>query len=213
MEETIRRLRGCGVVPVIKLERAEDAVPLADALQKGGLDCVEITFRTKAAEEAIRRIHNAFPNLLIAAGTVLSPDQSDVAMAAGASFLVSPGLNPTVVDHCNKSGYRIIPGICTPSELEQAMSFGLSYVKFFPAEASGGVAKIRAMSAPYSKIGFMPTGGIHIGNVKFYLSCPGVFACGGSWMVPTELIVARDFDSIQRLAAEAASLVKEFRNL
>ena len=211
MQNLIEKISNIGVVPVIKIDRAEDAIPLANALKKGGLCCAEVTFRTDAAEEAIRLIHNEFPDFLMAAGTVLTPKQADLAMDAGASFIVSPGLNPTVVKHCNDKGYPIIPGVCTPSEVELGMSYGLSYLKFFPAEAAGGVKMIKAMSAPYSKIKFMPTGGIGVGNIKDYLTCSAVFACGGSWMVPADLINSGKFDEIEKLTAEAVALVKEIK--
>lgn len=207
MENLIKRISDIAVVPVIKIDNAKDAVPLANALKNGGLCCAEITFRTDAAEESIKLIHKAFPEFLIAAGTVLTPKQADIAMAAGASFIVSPGLNPIVVKHCNEKGYPIIPGVCTPSEVEMAMSLGLSYLKFFPAEAAGGVSMIKAMSAPYTNIRFMPTGGISPKNLSDYLSCKAVFACGGSWMVPSDKIAEGKFDEIQALTKEAVSLI------
>ena len=211
MQALIEQISNIGVVPVIKIDRAEDAIPLATALKKGGLCCAEVTFRTDAAEEAIRLIHNEFPDFLMAAGTVLTPKQADAAMAAGAAFIVSPGLNPIVVKHCIDKGYPVIPGVCTPSEVEMGMSLGLSYLKFFPAEAAGGVKMIKAMAAPYTKIKFMPTGGIGVGNIKDYLTCGAVFACGGSWMVPADLINAGKFDEIEKLTAEAVALVKEIK--
>lgn len=207
MENLIKRISDIAVVPVIIIDNAKDAVPLANALKNGGLCCAEITFRTDAAEESIRLIHEAFPEFLIAAGTVLTPKQADLAMAAGASFIVSPGLNPIVVKHCNEKGYPIIPGVCTPSEVEMAMSLGLSYLKFFPAEAAGGVKMIKAMSAPYTNIRFMPTGGISPKNLCEYLNCKAVFACGGSWMVPSDKITEGKFDEIQALTKEAVSLI------
>ncbi|MBQ6613799.1 MAG: bifunctional 4-hydroxy-2-oxoglutarate aldolase/2-dehydro-3-deoxy-phosphogluconate aldolase [Clostridia bacterium] len=209
MEKLVKQLSEIKIVPVVKIDNADDAIPLAKALKEGGLPCAEITFRTDAAEEAIRRIHNEFPEFLIGAGTVLSPEQADAAINAGATFIVSPGLNPTVVKHCTDKGYAIVPGVCTPTEIELGMSLGLSYLKFFPAEAAGGIKAIKAMSAPYSKIKFMPTGGIGVNNIHDYLSCKAVFACGGSWMVPSDLINAGDFDKICALTKEAVSLAKE----
>jgi len=211
MLELIEKIRATGVVPVVKLDDAKDAVPLATALKNGGLCCAEITFRTDAAEEAIRLIHKEFPDFIIGAGTVLTPKQADLAIKAGASFIVSPGLNPTVVKHCIDNDYPVIPGVCTPSEVELGMSLGLSYLKFFPAEAAGGVKMIKAMAAPYNKIKFMPTGGIGTGNLKDYLTCSAVFVCGGSWMVPANLINDGKFDEIEKLTAEAVALVKEIR--
>ena len=211
MKELIKKIEATGVVPVVKLDDANDAVPLAEALKKGGLCCAEITFRTDAAEESIRRIAAAYPDFFIAAGTVLTTKQADAAMAAGASFVVSPGLNPTVVKHCIDKGYPIIPGVCTPSEVEAAMSLGLSYLKFFPAEAAGGVNMIKSMAAPYTQIRFMPTGGIGTKNLADYLNCKAVFACGGSWMGPADKIAAGKFDEIEALTREAVELLKEIR--
>lgn len=211
MENLIKKISDVGVVPVIKIDNAKDAIPLANALKKGGICCAEVTFRTDAAEEAIRLISQEFPDFLVAAGTVLTPKQADVAMAAGASFIVSPGLNPTVVKHCIDKGYPIIPGVCTPSEVEMGMSLGLSYLKFFPAEAAGGVNMIKSMAAPYTKIKFMPTGGIGPKNLADYLNCKAVIACGGSWMVPGDMITAGKFDEIEKLTAEAVALLKEIR--
>lgn len=211
MEDLIKKISDIGVVPVIKIDNAKDAIPLAVALKKGGLCCAEVTFRTDAAEEAIRLISSEYPDFLVAAGTVLTPKQADAAMAAGASFIVSPGLNPIVVKHCIEKGYPIIPGVCTPSEVEQAMSLGLTYLKFFPAEAAGGVKMIKAMAAPYTKIKFMPTGGIGPKNLAEYLNCKAIFACGGSWMVPGDMITDGKFDEIEKLTHEAVELLKEIR--
>ncbi|MGN1320069.1 MAG: bifunctional 4-hydroxy-2-oxoglutarate aldolase/2-dehydro-3-deoxy-phosphogluconate aldolase [Acutalibacteraceae bacterium] len=211
MENLIKKISDIGVVPVIKIDDAKDAVPLAAALKKGGLCCAEVTFRTDAAEEAIRLIAKEYPDFLIAAGTVLTPKQADAAMNAGASFIVSPGLNPIVVKHCVEKGYPVIPGVCTPSEVEQAMSLGLTYLKFFPAEAAGGVKMIKAMAAPYTKIKFMPTGGIGPKNLADYLNCKAIFACGGSWMVPSDKIADGKFDEIEQLTREAVELLKEIR--
>lgn len=211
MENLIKQISDIGVIPVIKIDNAKDAVPLANALKKGGICCAEVTFRTDAAEEAIRLISKEFPDFLVAAGTVLTPKQADTAMAAGASFIVSPGLNPIVVKHCIEKGYPIIPGVCTPSEVEMGMSLGLTYLKFFPAEAAGGVNMIKSMAAPYTKIKFMPTGGIGPKNLADYLSCKAVIACGGSWMVPGDMITAGKFDEIEKLTAEAVALLKEIR--
>ncbi len=211
MKQLIEQIQNTAVIPVIKIDNVEDALPLAEALKKGGLCAAEITFRTDAAEESIRRIAKAYPDFLIAAGTVLTSEQADKAMAAGASFIVSPGTNPEVVKHCNEKGYPIIPGVCTPSEVEMAMSLGLTYLKFFPAEAAGGVKMIKAMAAPYTKVKFMPTGGIGVKNLAEYLTCKAVFACGGSWMVPSDKIADGKFDEIEALTREAVQLVKEIQ--
>lgn len=211
MENLIKEISAAGVVPVVKLDDAANAVKLAEALRKGGLNCAEITFRTDAAEESIRLIAEKYPDMLIAAGTVLTAEQADKAMAAGAKFIVSPGLNPDVVLHCRAMGYPIVPGVCTPGEVEKALSFGLKYLKFFPAEAAGGVKMIKAMAAPYTMVRFMPTGGINVSNLADYLSCKAVFACGGSWMVPSAEIDGGRFDTIEKLTAEAVTLLKEIR--
>ncbi len=211
MENLIKEISAAGVVPVVKLDDAANAVKLAEALRKGGLNCAEITFRTDAAEESIRLIAEKYPDMLIAAGTVLTAEQADKAMAAGAKFIVSPGLNPDVVRHCRAMDYPIVPGVCTPGEVEKALSFGLKYLKFFPAEAAGGVKMIKAMAAPYTMVRFMPTGGINVSNLADYLSCKAVFACGGSWMVPSAEIDGGRFDTIAKLTAEAVTLLKEIR--
>lgn len=211
MEKLIEQISAVGVVPVVKLDSADDALPLAAALKKGGICCAEVTFRTDAAEESIRRIAKEYPDFLVAAGTVLTPAQADAAMNAGASFVVSPGLNPEVVKHCLAKGYPVIPGVCTPSEVEMALSLGLKYLKFFPAEAAGGVKMIKAMAAPYTMVKFMPTGGIGVNNLADYLNCKAVYACGGSWMVPADKISEGKFDDIEKLTREACELLKEIR--
>ena len=211
MESLIKEISAAGVVPVVKLNNAENAVKLAEALRKGGLNCAEITFRTDAAEESIKRIAAKYPDMLIAAGTVLTPEQADKAMAAGAKFIVSPGLNPDVVRHCIDKGYPVVPGVCTPGEVEKALSFGLKYLKFFPAEAAGGVKMIKAMAAPYTMVCFMPTGGINTSNLADYLNCKAVFACGGSWMVPSDKINSGNFAEIEKMTADAVTLLKEIR--
>lgn len=211
MENLIKKISDTGIIPVVKINDANNAVKLAAALRNGGINCAEITFRTDAAEEAIHLIADKFPDMLIAAGTVLCAEQADKAIAAGASFIVSPGFNPDTVKHCLNKKYPVIPGVCTPSEVESAASLGLSYLKFFPAEAAGGVKMLKAMAAPYSGIRFMPTGGINTSNVNEYLKIKTVFACGGSWMVPTDLIDSGKFDEIEKLTAEAVKLLKEIR--
>lgn len=211
MENLIKEISAAGVVPVVKLDNAASAVKLAKALRKGGLNCAEITFRTNAAEETIKQIAEKYPDMLIAAGTVLTAEQADKAMAAGAKFIVSPGLNPDVVRHCKNKGYPIIPGVCTPGEVEKALSLGLKYLKFFPAEAAGGVKMIKAMAAPYTMVRFMPTGGINTANLADYLSCKAVFACGGSWMVPSDKINSGNFTEIEKMTADAVTLLKEIR--
>ena len=209
VEETIQKM---GVVPVVVLNDAKDAVPLARALCEGGLPCAEVTFRTDAAEESIRIMTTEFPEMLVGAGTVLTTGQVDRAVAAGAKFIVSPGFNPEIVDYCLAKKIPVFPGCITPSEVAQAVKRGLKIVKFFPAEQFGGVATIKALAAPYVGLKFMPTGGINVKNLKSYLSCDKIVACGGSWMVKGDLIKAGKFDEIKAMTEEAVKLVAEIRN-
>lgn len=201
-----------GVIPVVVLHDAKDAAPLAHALCEGGLPCAEVTFRTSAAEESIRIMAEKYPQMLVGAGTVLTIDQVDRAVSAGAKFIVSPGFDPEVVDYCISRNIPIFPGCITPSEVAQAVKRGLNNVKFFSAEQAGGVAMIKAMAAPYTKMKFMPTGGINAGNLKEYLSCDKIFACGGSWMVKGDMVRAGEFDKIKAMTKEAVDLVAEIRN-
>ncbi|UTC62694.1 bifunctional 4-hydroxy-2-oxoglutarate aldolase/2-dehydro-3-deoxy-phosphogluconate aldolase [Treponema sp. OMZ 787] len=211
MDKILQQIEKIGIVPVIVLEDEKDALPLGKALSGAGLLCAEITFRTEAAEKAIQIFSKNFPDFLVGAGTVLSPEQADKAAAAGAKFIVSPGLNPKVVEHCVRSGYPVIPGVSTAGEIEQAMSFGLNTVKFFPAEAAGGLKFIKAISAPYPNIKFMPTGGISAENIAEYAAFPKVIACGGSWMVSKELIKSGNFKKIEEEAATALKMVQDAR--
>ena len=211
MNDTLKQIGATGIVPVVVLNNVSDAEPLAEALVSGGLPCAEITFRTDAAEESLRTIAKKFPDMFVGAGTVLTVDQVDRAIGAGARFIVSPGLNPKVVEYCLKKGYPIAPGIMTPTELEVALGFGLDVVKFFPAENAGGLKMIKAMSAPYTMMKFMPTGGINATNVHDYLACDKILACGGSWMVKGELVNAGNFEEIEKLTREASAIVKEIR--
>ncbi|WP_021022983.1 bifunctional 4-hydroxy-2-oxoglutarate aldolase/2-dehydro-3-deoxy-phosphogluconate aldolase [Salinivibrio costicola] len=198
MTELHQRLKAIRIVPVIAINNADDAVPLAKTLVDNGLPCAEITFRTDAAASAIRQMRDAYPELLIGAGTVLTLAQVDAAIDAGADFIVSPGLNPTTVKHCQQRGIAIVPGINNPSLVEQAMELGLDTLKFFPAEASGGIAMLKALSAVYP-VSFMPTGGVSEENVSDYLALPSVLACGGTWMVPAKLIDEQRWDEIAAL--------------
>lgn len=192
-----------GIIPVIKITDPKKAVPLARALCRGGLPAAEITFRTACAAEAISAIAEACPDMLVGAGTVLNAEQADRAKAAGAKFIVSPGLNPNTVRHCQKIGIPILPGCANPSDIEAAIELGLDTVKFFPAEAAGGIGMIKAMSAPYGNIRFMPTGGINADNLLDYLRFDKIIACGGSFMVKESLIEAEDWDAIEALTREA----------
>lgn len=211
MNEVLEKIGQIGIVPVVVIEDAKDALPLGKALMEGGLPCAEVTFRTAAAEESIRIMAEKFPNMLVGAGTVLTVEQVDRAVAAGAKFIVSPGTNPKVVAHCVEIGIPVAPGTCTPSDVEQALEFGLDVVKFFPAEPSGGLKFIKAIAAPYVGMKFMPTGGINAENVREYLAYNRILACGGSWMVKGDLIKAGDFEKIKELTKEAAEIVKEVR--
>ena len=211
MNEVLEKLGQYGIVPVVVLNDSKDAEPLADALCEGGLACAEVTFRTEAAAESIKIMSEKHPEMLVGAGTVLTIEQVDEAVAAGAKFIVSPGLNPEVVKYCLDKNIAITPGVVTPSEMEKAIELGLNIVKFFPAEPSGGLSMIKAVSAPYTMLKFMPTGGINPGNVKEYLMSDKIFACGGSWMVKGDLVDAGDFDKIKELTKEAADIVKEIR--
>lgn len=205
IEERFHELR---VVPVVVLEDEKAAVPLAKALVQGGLPCAEVTFRTEAAAESIRLMSEAYPDMLVGAGTVLTTEQVDLAVKSGAKFIVSPGFDPEVVDYCLEKNIPVLPGCITPSEVAQAVKRGLKVVKFFPAEQAGGIAMIKAMAAPYYNVKFMPTGGISPKNLKDYLSCDKILCCGGSWMVKGDMIKNGEFDKIQMLVKEAKELAR-----
>lgn len=212
MNETMNNLIAqYGVVPVVVLEDEKDALPLAEALVKGGLPVAEVTFRTAAAEGSIKAMCEAYPEMLVGAGTVLSVEQVDRALKAGARFIVTPGFDEEVVDYCLANNIPVYPGTVTPSEVTKAVKRGLNICKFFPAEQYGGVSTIKALSAPFTTVKFMPTGGVSAKNLKDYLSCSKIVACGGSWMVKGDLIKAHEFDKIRELTAEAVALVKEIR--
>lgn len=208
MEEQFKEV---GVVPVVVLNDAKDALPLAEALVEGGLPCAEVTFRTDAAEESIRLMAEKYPDMLVGAGTVLTIDQVDRAVGAGAKFIVSPGFDPEIVDYCISKEIPVFPGCITPSEVAQAVKRGLKVVKFFPAEQAGGVAMIKAMAAPYTMVKFMPTGGISTKNLRSYLECDKILCCGGSWMVKGDLIKVGEFDKIREMTKEAVALAAEIR--
>ncbi len=211
MNETLKKLQKTGIIPVAVLDHPDQAVPLALALQKGGLPCAEITFRTPAAAGCIKAISEQCPDILIGAGTVLTIEQVNQAAKAGARFIVSPGLNPKITEYCLDREITIIPGCATPSEIEQALSYGLDVIKFFPAEANGGLEMIKALAAPFTTVKFMPTGGINPSNVQRYLEYDRILACGGSWMVKKDFIASGKFQEITALVHEAAQLVKEVR--
>ncbi len=210
MNKVLEEISKIGIVPVIALDDVKDAELLAKALIEGGIPCAEVTFRTKAAEESIKIMSSKFPELLVGAGTVLTIEQADKAVAAGAKFIVSPGFNPKVVKHCIEKDIPVTPGCSSPSDVEQAIELGLEVVKFFPAEAAGGLNMIKSMAAPYVNMKFMPTGGINEKNVTSYLDFDKVIACGGSWMVNKDMVKAGDFESIKKLTKKAVEVMLGF---
>ncbi|AJR06667.1 ketohydroxyglutarate aldolase [Photobacterium gaetbulicola] len=201
------KLAALKVIPVIAIKDAEDAIPLGKALVDNGMPCAEITFRTEAAADAIRNMRKEFPEMLIGAGTVLTKEQVDEAIDAGVDFIVSPGFNPTTVKYCQEKGVAIVPGVNNPSLVEQAMEMGLRTLKFFPAEPSGGVSMLKALTAVYP-VKFMPTGGVSLGNIDDYLALPSVLACGGTWMVPGDLIDNKQWDELGLLVKDAVAKVQ-----
>ena len=205
------KIKSFGVIPVVVLENAEDAKPLAEALVKGGLPVAEVTFRTAAAKELIRIMSENYPEMLVGAGTVLSVSQVDEAVEAGAKFIVTPGFDEEVVDYCLSKDIPVFPGVITPTEVTMAVKKGLKVVKFFPASQFGGLKTIKALSAPFGMVKFMPTGGIDASNLSEYLSSDKIVACGGSWMVKGDLVKAKEFDKIEALTKEAVELVKKIR--
>ena len=209
MNEILQKIAKIRIVPVVAIEKAEDAKRLGEALVKGGIPCAEVTFRTDAALETIRIMTEEFPDMLVGAGTVLKTEQADRAVAAGAKFCVSPGFNPRVVKHCIDNGRTMVPGCSSPTDIEAALEFDLEVVKIFPAEAIGGLPLIKAMSAPYSNMKFMPTGGINAVNIGKYLEFKKIIACGGSWMVDKKLINEGRFDEIEKLCREAVEAIKD----
>ncbi len=210
MNKTLIKIGELGIVPVVKIEKAEDALPLGRALINGDLPITEITFRTSAAEESIKTLAGELPNLLVGAGTVLTVEQAKKAVSAGAQFIVSPGFNPKVVDYCIENSIPVTPGINNPTQIEMALEREIEVVKFFPAEASGGLSLLESMSAPYTGIKFIPTGGINLNNLCSYLSYNKVHACGGSWMVKADLISSGNFSEITRLTKEAVAIMLGF---
>lgn len=212
MNEILQKMHEIGIIPVVVLNDAKDAEPLGKALLDGGLPCAEVTFRTDAAEESIRIMTEEYPDMFVGAGTVLTTDQVDRAVNAGARFIVSPGFDPEIVDYCLGRDIPVFPGCITPSEVAQAVKRGLKIVKFFPAEQFGGVATIKAMAAPYVGLKFMPTGGVNAKNLESYLSCDKIIACGGSWMVKGDLVKAGKFDEIKAMTEEAVKLVADIRS-
>jgi len=210
MQEILNTIHDLGIVPVVKIENARDAVPLAKALAAGGLPIAEITFRTAAAEDAIKAISSECKNVLLGAGTVINVEQAEKALKAGAKFIVTPGFSSSVVKYCVERKIPITPGIATPTEIQMALEHGVDVVKFFPADAFGGIKTLKALSAPYGAVKFIPTGGISAANLAEYILFPKVFACGGTWMVKDELIKAGQFAEITRLTVEAINVMLGF---
>jgi 2-dehydro-3-deoxyphosphogluconate aldolase/(4S)-4-hydroxy-2-oxoglutarate aldolase len=211
MHESLGRVAACGVLPVVEIPAGTDPVALVDALVAGGLDVIEITLRTAGALEAIRAIRAARPDVLVAAGTVLTLDHVDAALDAGAGLLVSPGFSAAVVDRAIARGAAILPGVATPTEVAMGLASGLAAFKFFPAEAAGGRPYLAALGGPYPLVKFVPTGGIDASSLAAYLALPNVLACGGSWMVARSLLEAGDMAGVRRLAGEASAIVRAAR--
>ncbi|GEA21217.1 bifunctional 4-hydroxy-2-oxoglutarate aldolase/2-dehydro-3-deoxy-phosphogluconate aldolase [Vibrio harveyi] len=209
MSSIKEQLKALKVIPVIAIDKAEDIIPLGKVLAENGLPAAEITFRSAAAAEAIRLLRETQPDILIGAGTVLNREQAIAAKEAGATFIVSPGFNPNTVKACQEIGIDIVPGVNNPSTVEAALEMGLTTLKFFPAEASGGINMVKSLLAPYTDIELMPTGGINPANIKDYLAIPRVLACGGTWMVDKKLIEAGNWEELARLTREAVALVNE----
>lgn len=211
MEDWQKAFYDCGIIPVVVLDDEKDAVPVADALYEGGITAAEITFRTSAAAGSIAAISKRHPDMFVGAGTVLNEEQVDQAIAAGSKFIVAPGTNAHTIAYCQKKGIPFVPGVCTPSDIERALEYGLEYLKFFPAEASGGLKMIKALAGPYVNVSFMPTGGVSPENVRDYLSYEKIFACGGTWLTKKDMIQSGNFEKIHELAEQASSIVKEVR--
>ncbi|HAS6937965.1 TPA: bifunctional 4-hydroxy-2-oxoglutarate aldolase/2-dehydro-3-deoxy-phosphogluconate aldolase [Vibrio vulnificus] len=209
MSSIKEQLKTLKVIPVIAIDKAEDIIPLGKVLAENGLPAAEITFRSAAAAEAIRLLRETQPDMLIGAGTVLNREQAIAAKEAGATFIVSPGFNPNTVKACQEIGIDIVPGVNNPSTVEAALEMGLTTLKFFPAEASGGINMVKSLLAPYTDIELMPTGGINPANIKDYLAIPRVLACGGTWMVDKKLIESGNWEELARLTREAVALVNE----
>lgn len=212
MSGIVGKLGEIGIIPVVAIEDAADAVPLGEALLAGGLPCAEITFRTAAAADAIEQMSVAHPDILVGAGTVLSVGQAQQAKAAGAKFVVTPGFDTRVVEWCLENELPITPGVMTPTDINQAIANELKVLKFFPAEAAGGVKALKAIGGPYVGIKFIPTGGINSDNLAAYLSLPMVHACGGSFMVKKQLIADGDFEAITELSRTAVDIVQSVRS-
>lgn len=208
MSDIKQQIKALKIIPVIAIDNAEDIIPLGKVLVENGLPVAEITFRSDAAEEAIRLLRESQPEMLIGAGTVLNRAQVIAAKEAGATFIVSPGFNPNTVRACQELGIEIIPGVNNPSAVEAALEMGLTTMKFFPAEPSGGISMVKSLLTPYTDLELMPTGGIKPSNVNDYLAIPRVIACGGTWMVEKSLIENGEWEELARLTREAVALTR-----
>ena len=207
----LSRIGDLSLVPVVRMEDAQNATRMAQSLTAGGLPCAEIVFRTRAAEEAMSLVASHLPEMVLGAGTVLSVDQAERAVLAGAQFVVSPGFNPAVVDWCLDNDVPVVPGVATPTEIEMALQRGLEILKFFPAEVSGGVKMLKALAGPYSGVRFVPTGGLNATNLASYLRLSSVHACAGSWLAPSDCISAGAFDRITQVVRESLCIVRKYR--
>ncbi len=213
MNKVLEDISKIGILPVVVLEDAKDAKALGKALCDGGLPCAEVTFRTEAAKESIEILRKEFPEMYVGAGTVLTIEQVDQALEAGAQFIISPGFDEKVVKYCLEKNVPVTPGTCTPSDVQKCYQLGLDVVKFFPAEAAGGLKMIKSIAAPYPQMKFIPTGGINANNMTEYLEYDRILAIGGSWMVKNDFIKNGQFDQIENLTKEAVSKLKEVRSV
>ena len=211
LDNLVNELSNVGIVPVIKLDKVENAEKLAKALRDGGINCAEVTFRAKGADEVISRMTKAYPDMLVGAGTVLTCEQADAAYKAGAKFCVAPGLNPKVVKHCLDKGIPFAPGLSSASEIEQALELGLDFAKFFPAEQAGGLPYIKSVCGPYTTLRFMPTGGVTADNLNTYLAYEKIVCCGGSWIVPAKMLDEENWEGITALCKEAIDKMLGFK--
>ncbi len=207
----IETIKSCGIVPVIKLSDIEKSEKLADALQKGGINCAEITFRAAGANKVIERMLKKYPDMIVGAGTVLTLEEAELAVAAGAKFIVSPGLNEEVVEYALNHNVLPVPGCITPTEIQKALRMGLNLIKFFPAEQFGGIKTIKALAAPFSQVTFMPTGGVSLNNLKEYISEKAVAACGGTFMVKEDMITGEEWEKITEMSKKAVDIINESR--
>lgn len=209
--EVLEKIENVGIVPVVKLNDVSKAIPLSEALVKGGISVCEVTFRTECAAEVIKTISTSCPDMLVGAGTILNAKQAEQAIDAGAKFIVSPGCLPEVVEYCNSRGVLVVPGCVTPTDIMYALSQGLKVVKFFPAGEFGGLKTMKALSAPFAQVKFMPTGGINLDNLQEYISAKFIVACGGTYMVKEDLINSENYDEITRLSKLSTDIIKGVR--